>query len=152
MPSLNFSEDVLVLNPDLVRLTKAGKINLKLTARPEALKAEPTFKSKTEARAWREWAPTVGAALMLYEPITLHLMGGRYTPDFVFVFENGEVFLVEVKGSWQAYQSGRSSKRSLKQAAEEFAWLGRWFSVMPVPRDQGGGWRVEEFGLKVSTR
>lgn len=55
-----------------------------------------------------------------YEAITLHLSGGNYTPDFVFTDPNdGEVCLVEVKGSYRLPSMGRSVF-AFKQACAEF--------------------------------
>lgn len=102
---------------------------------------EIKFKSKTEERAWREWVPTMGCVKALYEPITLHLPSGRYTPDFLLLMPTREMLFVEVKGSWNAYQSGRSSKKSLIEAANVFWFMGRWHSLLP---EKGGGWNFTE--------
>lgn len=135
----NFSEDVLRLNQDILR--KSSEKNIKAKARKPI--DTMTFRSKTEERAWYEWVLNQGAAKCLYEPLVFHLLGGNYTPDFVLVFPDGSMWFIECKGSWSAYQSGRSSKRNLKQAAVEFGWIGRWFALLPDKR----GWRVEEFGV-----
>lgn len=125
---MKLSDDVRRLNPGLPVLV--GKVSLRL----DRLNAEPKFKSKLEARVWAQWVPLQGAIKALYEPYTFHLTGGSYTPDIVLIMPNGEKWLIEVKGSWRAYASGRSSKRNLKQAASEFAFEGRWFSLMPDKR------------------
>lgn len=131
---MKFSSDVLALNPDLAQSGGAP--------RPLAECRSKAFRSKLEERAWNEWVMTRGALVAQYEPFTLNLAGGRYTPDFVLVFEGGERWIVEVKGSWNAHPSGRSSKRNLKQAAVEFDWLGRFYALMP---DGAGGWSLTEF-------
>lgn len=101
----------------------------------------PKFRSKTEERAFKEWAPTTGCIEVLHEAITVHLRSGRYQPDLVLRMPDRELWFVEVKGAWNAYQSGRSSKKSLKEAASQYWWLGRWFSLLPK---KGGGWNLEE--------
>jgi hypothetical protein len=130
---MKFSEDVLALNPGLAQTAGSARTIAGARATP--------FRSKLEERAWNEWVLTRGAMIAQYEPFTLHLAGGNYTPDFVLVFEDGERWIVEVKGSWRAHLSGRSSKRNLRQAAFEFSWLGRFFSLLP---DGKAGWNLTE--------
>lgn len=101
----------------------------------------PKFKSKTEERAWNEWVPTIGCVKALYEPIALYLPSGRYKPDFLLLMPDREMWFIEVKGSWNAYQSGRSSKKSLLEAANTFWFMGRWHSLLPK---KGGGWSFTE--------
>jgi hypothetical protein len=103
---------------------------------------EPEFKSKTEERAWGLWVPTTGCVEAYYEPIRVYLNSGSYLPDFVLRMPDRTLWFVEVKGSWNAYASGRSSKKSLKEAAKMYWWLGRWFSLLPK---KGGGWNLEEY-------
>jgi hypothetical protein len=137
------SPDVLALNPEIANVLKGkGKT---FRTRKERLYDAPAFRSKTEERAWDEWIPTLNPTFVKYEPVTLHLAGGRYTPDFLLRFKDGSVWLVEVKGSWNAYISGRSSKHLLKQASVEFGWLGRWFALLPIREKDGGGWDLQEF-------
>lgn len=99
------------------------------------------FKSKTEERAWNEWVPTIGCTKALYEPVSFYLPSGRYKPDFLLLMPTREMWFVEVKGSWNAYQSGRSSKKSLLEAANAFWFMGRWYSLLP---QKGGGWSFTE--------
>ena len=163
------SDDVLSLNPELSKKPdarpaysdpRAALITVQTAAyRMEQVNKEPAFRSDTERRAWRELVPEQNPLLALYEPFTLHLTGGSYTPDFVLLMRCGEIWLVEIKGSWDAYQSGRSSKHSLKQAAREFAWMGYFFSLMPETvegvnrkgkkvRRKTGRWELKEFNEK----
>jgi len=135
MTKLKLSPDVADLNPHL-----AGHENIQARVRPEYLGTEPGFKSKLEAKAWRTWIPTQNFKAAFYEPLVLHLTGGNYTPDIICITPEGEMWIIEVKGAWNAYQSGRSSKRNLKQAAQEFKWLGRFFSLMPEKRS----WKLTE--------
>lgn len=129
------SDDVARLNPGVFDGGKAVRVRFRETS------GQPLFKSKLEERAWNEWVPAQGAVKAMYEPISIHLTGGSYTPDLVLLMPAGELWLIEVKGSWKSHASGRSSKRNLRQAAIEFAWLGRWFSLMPAA---GSGWAFTE--------
>ena len=113
----------------------------KILAMEEDEEPEIEFKSKTEKRAWEQWIPTVDPVAAYYEAIRVRLNSGKYTPDFLLRMPNRELWLIEVKGSWNAYQSGRSSKKSLLEAAKLYWWLGRWFSLLPK---KGGGWNLEE--------
>lgn len=125
------------LNQDIL-----GETSMKVRAKARKPANTLNFRSQTEERAWREWVTQQGAVTCLYEPLIFKLSGGNYKPDFMLVFEDGSMWFIECKGSWNAYQSGRSSKRNLKQASVEFGWMGRWFALLPDKRQ----WRVEEFG------
>lgn len=102
---------------------------------------EPNFASKTERRAWYEWIPTTAAVRWYYEPFRLYLNSGSYRPDFALVMPDRQLHLIEVKGNWHAYTSGRSSKKSVKEAAKMYWWLAKFFTLLPV---KGGGWDLEE--------
>jgi len=155
------SPDVKALNSDLFadedRRTKhLGRSPIRFRGRvlrqTKRLKINGReMKSDLEERAWLEWIPQQKKVVQAwYEPVTLHLAGGNYTPDLLLMVEDADAFelwFVEVKGSWSAYQSGRSSKRNLKQAAVEFAHLGRFFSLMPsgsVRKSAPINWKLEE--------
>lgn len=127
---------LIELNQELIPIDKPHK-----KARAKSPISTMKFRSKTEERAWYEWVLMQGAVRCLYEPLVFHLQGGNYTPDFVLVFEDGSMWFVECKGSWSAYQSGRSSKRNLKQAAVEFGWMGDWMALLPDKKQ----WKVEKF-------
>ena len=154
---MKFSSDVLALNPDIFPGMSTVK---KIKLRVEQVSREPAFRSKYEQSVWRNWVPLQQPLLALYEPFVLHLKGGiRYTPDVALLTKSGELHLIEIKSNWDAYQSGRSSKHSLKQAAVEFAWLARFFSLTPtmerrpnkkgklVWKAVGHGFELHEFGV-----
>lgn len=88
------------------------------------------FRSKTE-----EIFAMLGAGLvsqhcakpvviMKYEPITFNLPGGRYTPDFMVIFEDGEILFIEIKGSKRQknYRDARSKLRSAHAIHPYFTW------------------------------
>lgn len=105
------------------------------------VRPEPKFASKTERRAWYEWIPTTNAVLWYYEPFRLYLNSGSYRPDFALVMPDRTLQIIEVKGHWDAYISGRSSKKSVKEAAKMYWWLAKFFTLLPV---KGGGWDCQE--------
>lgn len=78
-----------------------------------------------------------------YHSVTFHMPGGNYTPDIEIRRVDGERWFIEVKPNnlWNTHLSGRSSKRSIKQACAEYADYGRWFVLYP---DESGGWAFEE--------
>lgn len=102
---------------------------------------EPNFASKTERRAWYEWIPTTAAIKWYYEPMRLYLNSGSYRPDFALIMPNRALHLIEVKGNWHAYKSGRASKKSVKEAAKLYWWLAKFYVLLPV---KGGGWDLQE--------
>ena len=133
-------QDVELNSETMIVVQKIREVAL---ARVQAMqiKPEPPFKSKTERRAWNFWVPTTDCVEAYYESVRVYLNSGSYRPDFVLRMPDRELWFIEVKGSWNAYQSGRSSKKSLKEAAKLYWWLGRWFSLLPV---KGGGWDLTE--------
>lgn len=104
----------------------------------------PKYKSATEKRAHRWLEENTDAIEVLYEPIMVRMPSGNYTPDFVCRMPDRTLWIVEVKGDWKAYQSGRSSKKSLIEASRTFWFLGRWFSLVSIAKKRGGGWDFKE--------
>lgn len=85
----------------------------------------PQYRSKTEA-AWAD----VGAVYIAaefdrlvswegYEPLALNIPGGRYTPDFLYILENGQMVFVEIKGS-KRQKNYRDARSKLRAAAAVF--------------------------------
>ena len=56
-----------------------------------------------------------------YEPFTVNLPGGRYTPDFMHILGNGQIVFVEIKGS-KAQKGYRDARSKLRAAAELHPW------------------------------
>jgi len=130
-----------------------------LLARVDLSALVPTYKSKLE----EEFANHVGlilledacqceVALMLYEPCTWHLAGGKYTPDFCAFLQDGRVAFVEIKGGRGASPSLRSkaaraqkgyrdTRSKLRAAAETYPMF-LWFEV----RMGGGDCDIERIG------
>lgn len=107
----------------------------------------PQFRSRAEERAWNEWLPTIDHVHAEFEPISLNIDGALYKPDVVLLRPDGELWFIEVKGGggFAAYKSGRSSKRSLRQCARHFAWMGNFYLLQQVPQKDGGGWIFEKY-------
>lgn len=61
---------------------------------------------------------------MNYEPCSWRLPGGRYTPDFYAILEDGRVVFIEVKGSRQqrGYRDAMSKLRAAAALHPEFVW------------------------------
>jgi hypothetical protein len=101
------------------------------------------YKSHTEERWAAEGALVLLAelgeqtAVQLYEPVTFHLPGSKYTPDFQNILESGRIVYVEVKGT-RKMQSYRDSRAKLRAAAE----LHPWFTWLQVDYERGS-WIVE---------
>ena len=80
------------------------------------------FKSKIEEAFWRDGilvlsaCPALegGVARMDYEPESFNIPGGRYTPDFRAIMDNGLIVFVETKGSrkQRGYRDARSKLRA----------------------------------------
>lgn len=145
----------LVLEDDGVPMGEAPKLPTSVREiltqfnreyRAQAIEDEPgpKYKSKTEERA-HDWLLEETKCLEIYyEPIMVRMPSGNYSPDFMLRMPNRELWFVEVKGDWKAYQSGRSSKKSLIEASKTFWFLGRWFSLVSIPKKRGGGWEFKE--------
>ncbi len=91
----------------------------------------PQRRSKTE-EAWENLAILIledefklRVIYAAYEPLTFNIPGGKYTPDFLYLLENGEHVLIEVK-SKRRLQSYRDSRAKLRAAAELYPFY-HWF-------------------------
>lgn len=131
---LQLSPDVLALNPELAKVAKGGRV----AGSPRIAKADMApdpYKSKLERFFAIELADIVFMpGEWKYEPITLHVAGGLYTPDFFGPLANGRgLAAVEVKG-WG--KSIDRSKLKFRAAVEQHKWL----SFCWLQRDRAGEW------------
>jgi hypothetical protein len=71
--------------------------------------------------------------VVLWKPkaITWQLPGARYSPDYLYIFEDGMRLNVEVKGS--TFQPGYKDARAKMRMAATLYWIDRFMMVMPVP-------------------
>ncbi len=110
---------------------------------------EPTYRSKTEDRWAREGGAQLEALLGIkpvwtqYEPFSIRIPGGRYTPDFFYIFEDGRMGFVEVKAS-KHQRSYRSSRAKLRAAAETYPFF-IWVEARPL----GDTWELEVINARV---
>lgn len=75
-----------------------------------------------------------------FEGVKLRLADNTfYTPDFAVMLASGFMEMHEVKGYWQD-----DARVKIKVAAELYPF--RFLAIMPLPKKQGGGWAVEDFG------
>lgn len=131
-------QPVPVANPPRPKKAKREKAGIPVP-KENCLK-DTVFKSKTEHDALLYLLERYKPRRLLYEPILLRLPSGNYSPDFMMWLRDGSVMLIEVKGAggFKAYQSGRSSAKSLKEAAYHYTDL--LGSFMLLVKKKGGGW------------
>jgi len=115
-----------------------------LLARADVSALIPQYDSKAEEwwAAWGEWL--IGSEVegevveTYYHPLTFHLAGESYTPDFLHLLADGRLVLVEIKGSTK--QKGyRDARSKLRAAAVMYPWV-TWYEAL-VGR---GGWEKLE--------
>lgn len=114
-----------------------------LVARANVANLLPRFDSNAEAWWDTYGAPIIadelGCAVTLsqFHPLTFHLPGGNYTPDFLHILTDGRLVLVEVKGS-QQQKNYRDARSKLRAAAAIYPWA-TWYEV----RGCGGDFEME---------
>lgn len=105
---------------------------------------KPGERNKTEAAYEEHLEARKQAGEVLwykFEGLTFKLAPDtRYTPDFSVLLANGEFELHEVKGAKILFQP--AAKVKTKVAAEMFPF--RFIAVFPIPKKDGGGWKMEE--------
>ena len=74
----------------------------------------------------------------LYEPISLKLPCGNYTPDFMVILSDGRVVFVEVKGSTRQ-KNYRDARSKLRAAAEVYP-----FFIFMQATGRLEAWELEE--------
>jgi hypothetical protein len=139
---MNFSDDVRRLNPELEKFS-LKHVQLAVPKKGVGINGH-RFRSALEARAWREVEVWLGMRpeIMRYEALTLHLPGGRYTPDFYLRrIACGRLWLVEVKSdrAFAHHRSGRGARRAIKEAATVYTDLADFWLLTPEGKD----WNLE---------
>jgi hypothetical protein len=84
-----------------------------------------------KSNAERAWAAHGGHYLLAhfmapvvqtyYEPFSIKLPGGSYTPDFLHILDNGGMIFVEIKGS-KHQRNYRDARSKLRAAAALHPW------------------------------
>ena len=101
-----------------------------MRAKANTAKITPPYKSATET-LWAALGPgaiaqALGQAVVLtmYEPLTVHLPGGAYTPDFFYILTDGTQVFCEVKGSTKqrGYRDARSKLRAAAEIFPFYVW------------------------------
>lgn len=100
------------------------------------------FRSKLELRVHEEWLPLQGLAVWHYELITFPLPGGKYTPDFIGIYNDLRVLVVEAKGE---PRNRRATRRAFKELMAHYpdnvycwlewadrAWKEEWWNDKKV--------------------
>jgi len=102
-----------------------------------------SFKSKTEYESMFYLLETYQPKSLLYEPVMFRLPSGNYTPDWEMWLVGQGLVYFEVKGTggFKAYQSGRSSRKSLLEAA--YHLTNRYGQFRLLMKVKGGGWKEE---------
>lgn len=98
-----------------------------LVARADLSALLPKYDSAGE-RWWATYGPLLIAgdahqpvALTLAHPLAFAVPGGRYTPDFLHILQDGRLVLVEIKGS-KRQPNYRDARSKLRAAAELYPW------------------------------
>lgn len=92
------------------------------------------FKNRVEELAFEYLDKILKPDTILYEPLTFNSIGGSYTPDIVLTHK-GHLYLFEVKSSWNAPGASRT-KRSMKEVAASFGFLGYFLAILPEKKHQ----------------
>ncbi len=75
-----------------------------------------------------------------FEPIKLRLASNTfYTPDFMVMYPNGMMEIVEIKGFWT-----EKARVKTKVAASEY-FMFRFIALKTRSKKNGGGWEREDF-------
>lgn len=88
----------------------------------------------------RKFPEMGGVFLERIRPVSFHLPGGIYTPDFYYLMNDGSRIVVEVKGS--KFQSNYRDARGKLRAAATLNPDHVFCEVMPN-RESENGWSVE---------
>jgi hypothetical protein len=92
------------------------------------------FKNRVEELAYQELDKIFNPDILLYEAIKLTSPGGTYVPDFILPIGQ-RLLLVEVKSSWSSPGASRT-KRSMKEIAQTYAFLGYFIVMLPEKQHQ----------------
>lgn len=98
-------------------------------------------KSNLESR-WMDYGGIVISSIVnlpvvktIYEPFSLNIPGGGYTPDFLHILGDGSIMIVETKGNIRM-KNARDSRTKFRAAAEVFAFFSFvWVEMIPDSND-----------------
>ncbi len=136
------------------RLTtrEAVRLGIQVKADVGQLKPYYPFDSKTEQVFAEVGATLLGAhfgkriVVVEYHPLAFMLPGGRYSPDFIFVAEDGRATFVECKGTDKA-RNYRDARSKLRAAASRFPYFTFVEARWPDQRRKLA-WEIEEIKIR----
>ena len=130
-----------------------------IVAKADLARLTSKYRSQTE-----EWWATFGPAILEdefhcevviteYEPVTLHMTGNDYTPDFYHILADGREVWVEVKAplaqrnkagkrAFRGQQNMRDARSKLREAAESFPY----WQFIEVRKFLDGNLEIERIG------
>ncbi len=104
-----------------------------IVARANVAHLAPAYDSQGE-QWWANYgalllAAELGAPVVLtqYHPLTFHLPGGSYTPDFMHIMADGRLVVIEVKGS-RKQPNYRDARSKLRAAQALYPWA-TWYEA-----------------------
>lgn len=81
-----------------------------------------------------------------YEPFSLNMSGGSYTPDFMHVLEDGRIVIVETKGNMRM-KNARDSRTKFRAVANDFSiFYFVWVEMIPKSGGSVTFERYDPFG------
>src|SRR5690349_20611381 len=81
-------------------------------------------------------------AAMFYHPLTLHLAGESYTPDWMCIFNDGRMAFIEINGS-QNQTLHRDTRSKLREAAALFPCFAFYEALVTMNRGQLAECQIE---------
>ena len=82
-------------------------------------------------------------AALFYHPLTLHLAGESYTPDWMCIFSDGRIAFFEIKGS-KKQKGYRDARSKLRAAAALFPCFAFYEALVTLEHGQLADCRIEE--------
>ena len=82
-------------------------------------------------------------AALFYHPLTLHLAGESYTPDWMCIFSDGRIAFFEIKGS-KKQKGSRDARSKLRAAAALFPCFAFYEALVTLEHGQLADCRIEE--------
>ena len=109
----------------------------------------PHYDSREE-EAWAHdgalWVQSVlghAIAVSFYHPLTFHLAGESYTPDWMCIFTDGRIAFFEIKGS-RKQKGYRDARSKLRAAAALFPCFAYYEALVTLDHGQIADCQIEE--------
>ena len=101
------------------------------------------------ARQGMLWARSIlgrRVAALFYHPLTFHLAGESYTPDWMCIFSDGRIAFFEITGS-RKHRGYRDARSKLRAAAALFPCFAFYEAMVTLEPGQMAGCRIEAITL-----